>query len=49
MTLQCDGVKQYRSINMYYELKINGKDYYVVDGFIYTIDTIVNIFNYVEV
>ena len=48
MTLQCDGINNIGAI-MYYELKINGKDYYVVDGFIYTIDTIVNIFNYVEV
>lgn len=48
MTLQCDGVNNMETV-MYYELIVNGKDYYVVDGFIYTIDTIVNIFNYVEV
>ena len=34
---------------MYYELTMNGNEYYVVDGFIYTIDTIANIFNDIEI
>lgn len=32
---------------MYYDLTINGKTYYVVDGYYYTIDTIADIFNYI--
>lgn len=41
--------KQYGDRAMYYTLTMNGNEYYVVDGYYYTIDTIADIFNYIEI
>ena len=40
MTLQCDGVNNIQETVMYYMLTINGINYYVIDGFLYTFDSL---------